>query len=387
MNIQDNKRSNDGNLPIQPPQKIQNLGPRPFKTLPKELIVHIFSFLNIVDLANISSVNKSWSQIANDNVLWKKFAETFAKRVDYRVKDSSKKMKSQITPKYVDLVEKIKENENDLPDLRPLIPCHLMKKPTTILKLLHLNAWLSALRPKILRNCILQFEANEPDINPDDNMYTSVTKAFYKVENESIKRKMLAEFVINYNIIGVWSEIAQKAGIQMTIDHNLVKQPDSKRVNSLFNQWIDDNLEAIQKIETLKLSRLGLIMLPDGLKRLENLKVLDISVNSLHFIPHWIGNLTKLEHLLVNTNALSFLPWSMKNLTSLKKLHLHINKFTGLPDGLQHLENLEELKISKNLHDIRPPWIGKLTKLKTCSLLNNAVDKDYDAPLSTRNRY
>jgi Leucine-rich repeat (LRR) protein len=350
MNIQNNKRSNNGELPLQPQQKIQKVEPPPINALPIEMITHIFSFLDIHDLVKASLVNRHWLQIATYDGLWK----AIAYKLGLQELDNMASFKTLIS----DTDIKIQESSSKF---GALIPNHFTQKPRTISKLQYLFAWSLSLGKKNCLPCITNFNQNT-STNPFT--YLTLYTAFSFLKLCTYEDKLLAEFVISHNIIDVWRQIAQKAGIQVNIDQNLALQFDSRLINSWFNQWMNSNLNSLQQVENLELKNLGLIMLPDGLQRLENLKELDISENSLHLIPHWIGNLTKLEHLIVNMNKLFFLPDSVRELKNLKVLHLYNNNFTKLPEVIKDLTNLETLDFGFTLITKVPDWIGNLSLLK-----------------------
>jgi hypothetical protein len=330
MNIQNNKRSNVGELPLQPQKKVQKIEPPPINVLPSELLMHIFSFLEIADLMRASHVNEYWSQAANSNVLWKPIAEI----VGYRLLDAGGSFKTQILPEHIRLVKKFKEIEKDVLHLRALIPSHLMEKPKTVSKLKHLGAWRAALHSKTLVDCIGHFTQNTPE------PITSIMQRRQLSTDDHLK---LAGYVMSQNIIQVWNKLALAAQIPHQMPNNLETCCDPKVVNSTFSQWIDDHLNDLHQVEILQLTNLGLIMLPDGLQQLKDLKVLNISKNLLHSLPEWISNLTNLETLHLYNNHFTYLPEDIKDLNNLKELNFGYTQITEIPDWISNLSLLEEL--------------------------------------------
>jgi Leucine-rich repeat (LRR) protein len=357
MNIQNNKRSNEGELPLQPQQKIQKIEPPPINTLPSELLMHIFSFLDIEDLLKVSLVNFYCHEMTADNLLWK----AIANRIDGLVNKVDVPYREAITTPFKGILKMAG-------GIGVFIPEHLKKGPKTAAKLEKLIPYHEALDPGSLVECIKHFTQNAPE--------TIVCIIFeyergYLSTDDHLK---LAGYVMSQNIIQVWSKIALAEKIPHEIPNDLHISWDSKHANSLFNEWVEKNMDKLNPIRDLNLSDLNLIYLPDKLQLLTNLKKLNLKDNRLNLLPNWIGNLTKLEILEVTDNFLSRIPDCVKNLQSLTTLNLDLNEFDLVPDPIKYLGNLKNLNLEDNRITVLPDWIGNFSDLEILSLYNNPIE-------------
>jgi hypothetical protein len=92
--------------------------PPSFESLPKEVAIHILSFLNIRDLINALYVCKYWYTISHNNFLWRKLCfRTWRKlRWQHRIRKKNNKLQQSNTIPDLSLtstleIEQLKEDD------------------------------------------------------------------------------------------------------------------------------------------------------------------------------------------------------------------------------------------------------------------------------------
>ena len=106
------------------------------------------------------------------------------------------------------------------------------------------------------------------------------------------------------------------------------------------------NIFSTLSLTHLSLTGMGIKYLPAELEKLENLEYLNLSRNSLTEIAQWLQSLKKLQYLFANSNCIQTLPeiWPLR----LKVIKLQRNKLRKLPLFLGQLGGLKLLKLSGN---------------------------------------
>jgi Leucine-rich repeat (LRR) protein len=168
----------------------------------------------------------------------------------------------------------------------------------------------------------------------------------------------------------VWKEIIND--LNLPIPESLADE-NGNRVEQAkhFNQWLDDNPNAIRRVKDLDLKGKNLVFLPPEIGRLTALKRLDLSHNQLTTLPSEIGALSALKFLYIKDNSLIILPPEIGGLTALIALHVDNNKLTTLPPEIGYLTKLAFLYLSNNRLINLPPEVGGLTALRWVHLDNN----------------
>jgi internalin A len=128
-----------------------------------------------------------------------------------------------------------------------------------------------------------------------------------------------------------------------------------------------------EKLSSLGLSGVDLIVDPDLIDQLAHLTELDLGNCDLAVLPEWIGQLTGLTSLNLSGNQLTGLPDSVGQLTRLTSLDLSDNQLTELPDSIGRLTRLATLRLDRNWLGVLPEWIGQLTGLTSLDLSSNQL--------------
>lgn len=130
-----------------------------------------------------------------------------------------------------------------------------------------------------------------------------------------------------------------------------------------------------EKIDSLDLSRQGILMLPANFKDLKNLKYLNLSYNKLSEFPDVICSLKKLKTLDLSHNFIVEIPEQLLLCKDLEKLTIAANPIIKFPHGIQELENLRVLNLSNTNIKTRELKFAKLKKLEELHLNFNEINK------------
>ncbi len=141
----------------------------------------------------------------------------------------------------------------------------------------------------------------------------------------------------------------------------------------VIREWMENNQDALKRIEKLKIENCNLSFLPKEIKYFTGLKVLKLDGNAIVQLPSEIQFLTQLKDLSVVNNKLIALPSEISLLTNLRLLHLNDNQITVLPSEIKSLTKLEELALNNNKLSALPNEIGSITTLKRLFLDNNQL--------------
>jgi Leucine-rich repeat (LRR) protein len=91
-----------------------------------------------------------------------------------------------------------------------------------------------------------------------------------------------------------------------------------------------DQIENLERLESLRLFGIPLRELPVGLRRLERLQTLWLEEVGIETVPEWLGELKELKLLGLGWNALISLPHSLERLKKLKALFASGNEFSEI---------------------------------------------------------
>lgn len=139
-------------------------------------------------------------------------------------------------------------------------------------------------------------------------------------------------------------------------------------------KWYDDLEEALQNPDSvyyLSVRERNYKVFPPEIIKFKNLRELDISMNLFEYLPDNIEDLQNLESLTSAYGPLKSLPDSIGKLKKLRYLNLLDNDLVILPGSIGDLESLEELNLNGNPIRALPPEIFNLKRLKWLWLRTN----------------
>jgi Leucine-rich repeat (LRR) protein len=113
-----------------------------------------------------------------------------------------------------------------------------------------------------------------------------------------------------------------------------------------FKGYIPKQLNNIESLLEINLSKNNLSSIPKSILNLKLLKKLNLSHNKFQKLLDFIGKLQSLEFLDLSNNELTALPDSICNLKSLKYLNLSDNLLRELPSRRGNLSSLVEFDLS-----------------------------------------
>jgi hypothetical protein len=306
------------------------------KIIPEELVIEIFSCLDISDLERASLVNREWNRLANDNILWKKIY--FAIERFPAIHFPMTSYKSTVKVFYLLALEKAKQI--------PSIPQKLVEGPKSISQFHQLqNKFISHERCKQLARYIKHL----PNAAPP-----KIASILHAVDNDIITDQTffrLMGWVKAQDIKHVWQKVAAEAHPNIDIDESQFEICDWEKFNTAFADWMERGGETVKNLQKLDLSSCNLAYIPTCLEKLTNLKTLFLNNNSLTELPESLGNLRQLTRLNLEGNYLTRLPASLANHPNLSSLSIGQNKLSALPDLIKDLKNLSELRIDFILLD------------------------------------
>ena len=172
------------------------------------------------------------------------------------------------------------------------------------------------------------------------------------------------------------AQAAAFAEIEPRILEQIYAPGDSVLIGAkAFRQWLNHpaNADRISQITNLKLSALGLSVLPPEIGKFPQLELLKLKNNRLTSLPDTFGNLNQLLCLCLENNEFANFPDVIVKLTQLQRLIFHDNKLTSLPNTVGELALLDKLTLDNNLLASLPPEIGKLTQLVQFSFSGNQL--------------
>ena len=135
---------------------------------------------------------------------------------------------------------------------------------------------------------------------------------------------------------------------------------------------IDYNWEALQRLETLDLSKNGIKKYPESLQRLYNLKYLNLSQNKFSKVPPLRNENYRLKVLLLDANLLDNLPDNISQYSHLEVLSANHCGLYDLPADLGSLRNVRILNLEGNHLKVLPKGMGDNLNLATINLKGNS---------------
>ncbi|NGX49164.1 MAG: E3 ubiquitin-protein ligase sspH2 [Candidatus Anoxychlamydiales bacterium] len=282
----------------------------PFGNLPNEMIMKVFSHLDIPELASTSLASKHFQGLANDWATWSSVIDKIGLK-NLEDKDVSEKK------------QKIKK----IHELGKLYFPEVIEEPITI-----------------------------------ENTIETIRRIHEIKIRDTLK--------IWEKIYEQAEHIAGKPDIEIPKFDELKKSTDKKYIKQVFAKWINNNKDNFNLTE-LDLRISGLLYLPKEIGNLSNLQVLKLSRNNLTSIPKKIGNLAQLQLLDLSDNKLTSVPKEIGNLSNLQVLYLARNKLTSVPKEIGALAQLKRLYLSDNKLTSIPKAIEKLVQLQYLYLYNN----------------
>ncbi len=318
----------------------------PINRLPTELLTHVFSYLNHLELRQI---NKEWKQTFDQhnyssiltNLPIKHFLSQNEATSELQVKAIVKKQ-------------------------REWLISVMGKEKAAVL-------WTSLSKDVrkdliILDNCITEY-----------NFYL-----FYKAIDNQVNIQFdtatsLLESVQLLRIQFLTHDFARFKSIDLS-NQQLIELPaeigklsNLRELSLSYNQFtsLPAEISNLSKLEVLYLSSNQFTSLPAEISNLSKLEVLYLSSNQFTSLPAEISNLSKLEVLYLSSNQFTSLPAEISNLINLRELSLSYNQFTSLPAEIGNLVNLRELYLSNNQFTSLPAEISNLINLRELSLNNN----------------
>jgi len=136
-------------------------------------------------------------------------------------------------------------------------------------------------------------------------------------------------------------------------------------------------LDSLDKLSELELSKCQLTSLPSKTSNLQKLERLDLSNNFLQDIPGSLGKLPYLKKLSLASNRLTELPSQLRESTFLEEIYLYDNDSIQIDNVIYVLTAIDSIKIIdlsfSRLHII-PPEIGNLIQVETLILAGNQIE-------------
>ena len=253
-------------------------------------LFNICEYFDLSDIINVELVSKYFSDILNDDFLWK----TYYKR-DYNIKHQCLHILS-----HKDAYKK----------------CHNI----------------SALKQK--------FNMNESIIDIM-NLQHLILSSKKIEEMQSIVQLVNLQTLIldNNHIKKIPKKIVQLVNLhKLHLSHNKIKKIplEMRSLVNLRYLFLDNN--RIKKIQIFKKDYRGACAetpvaypIPHEVGLFVNLKTLDLSWNQIKKIPHEMGLLVNLEYLLLGNNQIKEIPKEITQLVKLQRLLLHENKIKIIP--------------------------------------------------------
>lgn len=146
---------------------------------------------------------------------------------------------------------------------------------------------------------------------------------------------------------------------------------------SQIRAWMNSNKTALAKIQTLRLTNLGLTTVPPEIQLFFNLRSLCLSFNKLTGLPFEIQHLSKLGELHLSSNNFSSFPDEICSLEHLTHLNCAYNQMSSLPGSFSKLVNLSYLNLQHNQF-CEMPNFRYLPNLKNLQILYNPFKKTPD---------
>lgn len=131
---------------------------------------------------------------------------------------------------------------------------------------------------------------------------------------------------------------------------------------------IPEGIEKLVHLKKLNLQSTKINKLPRGFSKLINLQELNLCANPLFALPKWIDSLINLEELNLGYTKIKKIPLEIGRLKNLKALHIHNTEIKSLPEEMQNLQQLIYLNLSGTLLQELPNWIGMLNNLEILHL-------------------
>lgn len=202
-----------------------------------------------------------------------------------------------------------------------------------------------------------------------------ISKALTELKSSStIERQVkIVSLVQRYEVVldkhAIWEALELEVNgkrLEFDISKTSSLEEAEKCVESQFNQWLVENKQGIDRINTISFNRY-IKVLPEQMRCLsdvKNLWNLSLENNVLESLPESISQLSNLRTLNLYNNKFAILPSVISKLVNLTTLHLENNNLESLPDEFSQLSELYSLDLSDNKFKEIPKCLGKMPKLR-----------------------
>lgn len=165
------------------------------------------------------------------------------------------------------------------------------------------------------------------------------------------------------------SKTAQRYKIEGTSNYS----PTAKELVSSGTEIevIDQRIDAMAELESLRLSDNRLQSLPESLRSMKKLREVRLDENWFRSLPPWFGELSALRNLWLSWNAFSDFPEVIRPLIKLEMLDISYNQLRYVPEWIGELSGLKFLGLSGNRLNALPDSCSALAALETIDLTNN----------------
>ncbi len=139
------------------------------------------------------------------------------------------------------------------------------------------------------------------------------------------------------------------------------------------NLDLDQAFAMIAKVPTVRVLKLGEIVVPASIGALSELRVLTVVAKGT--LPDELGALAALEELHLPKATCKALPSSIGKLSRLSVLELYYSKVAALPDEIGECRSLREIQARSSALKALPESIGRLAALHTLDVYNTKLKK------------
>ncbi|MCV6637117.1 leucine-rich repeat domain-containing protein [Candidatus Albibeggiatoa sp. nov. NOAA] len=266
-------------------------------------------------------------------------------------------------------------------DIRDDLECKNEKdtiiSPILLTKKIRINKFfIFFVKVAIFINFLLAFLISSEQPVHQEKKYITNSKIIQNIEQET-NRTALELDAIEYDAVGYVTNL-EKQVTKLTLYNVVPKFPLNYFQYIVYGNKFKrllPQIEQLQDIEELYLSKNQLKVLSVSLEKLQNLKILVLENNQLKKLPPSLKHLQNLNYLNLWDNQLMELPIWIGVLQSLKTLDLGNNHLSELPESFRLLYDLEELDLGGNKFEELPAWLWKLENLNRLYLDSNSIKK------------
>jgi hypothetical protein len=335
--------------------------------LPEELLIKIFSHLEVEYLCLLNFVSKQFYRISNDDLLWRDLCRPF---IEYgNIENNNWKEKYLEIIKFYCKCIGCELDGNKIRSCKRYGKCYRLVKYITFVKILDLLntnipckyiKGLTHINELYLRHCII----------PEEHPGYADLKELINLRTLSICNCSLNNLSLEFGELNKLETLSLSFNNFTNMPQCISKLENLKILAMAYNSLSKIPDFNLKNLNSLNLEHNSIKYIPENFKYLENLKELNLNSNPSIEIKNLPKNLIK---LYISNSNLSLFPQCIIELTNIEEIYIRKNNLNSLPIELERLKKLRKIDLSANDFRIFPDVLTKIIGLTKINICKNSI--------------